>query len=79
MTGILHRACAEHGGDLDLHAATVEVVLRGRAVGHPVEPWKPPLAAGLALLSGLLALAARSRSRRRTGQAGARQGRRTGL
>ncbi len=28
--GIFHRSCPEHGGDLDIHASTVEIIAPGR-------------------------------------------------
>jgi hypothetical protein len=34
--GVFHRACAEHGGDLDVHATALEVVRNGYSVHHPV-------------------------------------------
>ncbi|MEA4966252.1 MAG: hypothetical protein VB055_10565 [Oscillospiraceae bacterium] len=32
LTGTFHRACAEHGGDLDLHADAITVVEKGHTV-----------------------------------------------
>jgi hypothetical protein len=32
ITGVFHRACAEHGGDLDIHANSVEIVQAGHTV-----------------------------------------------
>jgi len=29
VTGVLHRACPQHGGDLDLHATRLEVLTTG--------------------------------------------------
>lgn len=37
VRGIFHRACPEHGGDLDLHAAVVEVLAPGRDTPRPVD------------------------------------------
>jgi len=36
VTGVFHRACQEHGGDMDIHATSVEVVGRGYVLEHPV-------------------------------------------
>ncbi|MCE5256029.1 MAG: hypothetical protein LLF89_04195 [Spirochaetaceae bacterium] len=36
IRGTMHRACAEHGGDLDIHADLVKVLSQGKAVTHPV-------------------------------------------
>lgn len=35
VQGVFHRACAEHGGDLDLHADTVTVIAVGGLVNLP--------------------------------------------
>lgn len=36
ITGIFHRSCPEHGGDMDIHAVSVEVLKEGRPVAHPI-------------------------------------------
>jgi hypothetical protein len=36
IRGVYHRACPEHGGDLDIHAASVEVLAPGRDRPRPV-------------------------------------------
>jgi hypothetical protein len=36
IRGTFHRACPEHGGDMDIHAAAIDVVKGGEAVQHPV-------------------------------------------
>lgn len=40
ITGIFYRACAEHGGDLDIHADKIELVEKGHYISHEVEPFK---------------------------------------
>lgn len=42
--GTLHRACAEHGGDLDIHVATFEVFDEGETLERPLHPRKLGLA-----------------------------------
>ena len=54
VTGVFHRACREHGGDLDIHADTVELVSAGYAVTHAVQPWRIIAAAVLAVSAVLL-------------------------
>jgi hypothetical protein len=34
ITGVLHRACFEHGGDLDMHASYFKMVRPGRQINH---------------------------------------------
>lgn len=55
VVGVFHRACPEHGGDLDIHATSLEVIERGAAIPHPASPAEIALAAVL-LAAGLLAL-----------------------
>ena len=40
VTGVYHRACREHGGDLDIHAETLTLVQKGHAVTQPVIGWQ---------------------------------------
>jgi len=54
VRGIFHRACPDHGGDMDIHATSVTVVQQGHATPHPVDtlklvlvPFSMALAAGL--------------------------------
>jgi len=37
VTGVFHSACPEHGGDMDIHAASLTVVERGHEVGHAID------------------------------------------
>ncbi len=50
VTGVLNNACDIHGGDLDVHAATVEVITPGVPREHQVQYWK--LVIGVAGLIG---------------------------
>lgn len=36
VAGIFHRACPEHGGDLDLHVTAFSIVQGGDRVSHPI-------------------------------------------
>ncbi|MDD5669486.1 MAG: DNA-binding protein [Candidatus Omnitrophica bacterium] len=40
IKGIFHRACAEHGGDLDIHAQSVSVHKRGKPIPEILDPVK---------------------------------------
>ena len=51
VRGIFHRACPDHGGDLDIHAQSVTVIQQGYPVSHPVLWWKAALAVALTVLA----------------------------
>jgi hypothetical protein len=40
VEGVFHRACGEHGGDLDIHAASVVIVKAGSEAKAIVPVWK---------------------------------------
>ncbi len=62
VRGVFNAACAQHGGDMDIHADVLRVVARGRRAIDPVQGWKIILAVGLALLALALWLAERRAS-----------------
>lgn len=35
ISGVFHRTCPEHGGDLDIHASEIKIVTRGSLVIRP--------------------------------------------
>jgi PDZ domain-containing secreted protein len=62
VEGVFHAACAEHGGDMDIHADVLTVQRPGRDIAHPLEAWKllcllvlVPLAGGMWWLHELVA------------------------
>lgn len=61
ITGSFHRACPEHGGDMDIHATKVELVSEGSARSHPVDRLDLLLALPLAAVAGFLLAAWRRR------------------
>lgn len=65
VTGVFHAACPQHGGDLDLHAASLHIVRAGYATAHPLTPSRTIAAAILAVLT-LALLVVRSLVRRRS-------------
>ena len=56
ISGVFHRACAEHGGDLDIHADTVTILETGASVAMPVSRVVVALAALLPLPAAALLL-----------------------
>lgn len=36
VTGVFHRACREHGGDMDIHAREVRLIANGYSLEHPI-------------------------------------------
>lgn len=54
VRGTFNAACAEHGGDMDIHATTLEVLEAGHVVVDPVHPSKVAWAIVLSLLAALL-------------------------
>ena len=57
VEGVFHRACAEHGGDLDIHAASVTVIAAGMRLNMTPSRLTVVLAAALPLpAAGLLFL-----------------------
>ncbi len=44
ITGIFHRACLEHGGDLDIHVQTLRKISGGNIINHKLDFLKVKLA-----------------------------------
>jgi hypothetical protein len=40
VTGVFNRACKEHGGDMDIHCDSIEVVSNGYERTHDILRWK---------------------------------------
>lgn len=56
IEGVFYRACAEHGGDLDIHADSLQVIAVGAAVQMPVSRLLMILAIALPLPAAVLLL-----------------------
>jgi hypothetical protein len=54
VEGVFHRACAEHGGDLDIHADTVKTLTSGSVLQMPLSRLVTTLAIVLPLPAALL-------------------------
>jgi hypothetical protein len=57
VAGVFHAACPQHGGDLDIHAATLRIICPGYPTAHPIQPSRMVAAAILAVLTLALLLA----------------------
>ena len=67
VEGVFHRACIEHGGDLDIHAETLTVLSVGTSVEMPVSRLMTILAIALPLpAAGLLFLVWKRRAAQQT-------------
>jgi hypothetical protein len=64
VVGVFHRACIEHGGDLDIHAASVEIAGRGAPIPRPTNPAEIVLASVLAVAGALAFLLWRRREKK---------------
>lgn len=40
VKGVFHRACDEHGGDMDIHCNSIELVTKGYKRTHEINKWK---------------------------------------
>jgi len=54
VQGTFNAACAQHGGDMDIHTTSVAVVRAGHAASDPVRPAKVVWAIALGLFAALL-------------------------
>lgn len=60
VSGVFNAACAEHGGDMDIHATSLEILTSGRDAKDPVKTDKVVWAVVLALIAGGLYVLNRS-------------------
>ena len=63
VSGVFHRACPEHGGDLDIHALALEKTGAGGRRERPFPRKKALAAAGISSLAAVLYLLNRFRRR----------------
>ena len=54
VEGVFHRACPEHGGDLDIHASSVTVLSTGTRVAMPLSRLVTTLAIALPIPAAVL-------------------------
>jgi len=63
VRGVFHRSCPQHGGDLDIHAAALEVVARGELKQETLHAGRMALAAGLLLAAAAVFLSWRAKQK----------------
>jgi len=51
VSGVFHKACPQHGGDLDIHASSLEISEEGYLIQHTVDERKKQTAVALGLLA----------------------------
>ena len=54
VSGVFHAACKEHGGDMDIHATSLQRVSDGLPIKHPVLAWKVLVACAMVLLAAAM-------------------------
>lgn len=54
VKGIFHRACPNHGGELDIHATSLEIIKPGNLVKHPINLVRVRIALLLSLIALLI-------------------------
>ena len=65
ITGIFNRACAEHGGDFDIHASDIEIIEKGHTVTYLSSNMKEAVAYILCAVSIILVLRVFIRKRKK--------------
>lgn len=63
VTGVFHRACSVHAGELDVHAESFEILRRGGPVHHAVPRSRIVVACMLLVAAAVLAYVARTKGR----------------
>lgn len=61
VTGVFNRACSEHGGEMDIHADSVSLILKGHFIKEKVSTEKMKLALELFLIIILIIVIYRKR------------------
>lgn len=56
VSGVFHRACSEHGGDMDIHGTAVEIVEQGHLVKEEIETRKIVVMSVLTLITLCIAV-----------------------
>jgi len=40
VVGVFERSCIEHGGEMDIHATSIQIIKAGYPIEHPISSWK---------------------------------------
>jgi hypothetical protein len=54
VRGVFHRACPDHGGDMDIHASSIEAIEKGHGTPHPVDRLELILTLAFILIASVL-------------------------
>ena len=54
ITGVFHRACSEHGGDVDIHCTDIEIVETGYSIKEQISAYKIVITATLILITSII-------------------------
>ena len=54
VTGVFNATCREHGGDMDIHASSVEIIRTGHLVSHTMDIHRIKIAIGLFVVASIL-------------------------
>ena len=57
VTGVFHRACTEHGGDVDIHCSKIEIVETGHPMNDLISSHKIIITLSLVLAAGIVTAA----------------------
>ena len=60
VSGVFHRSCLEHGGDLDIHAFEIKIMAPGSEIEQPVSKIKVYLGVSLFLFAAVFYAAKRT-------------------
>lgn len=63
VIGVFHQACHQHGGDLDIHAKSLEIIEQGYRISHPLDRARVLGAGILGLFAAILFFVNRFRMR----------------
>jgi len=54
ITGVFYKACSEHGGDVDIHCANIEIVETGYSIKEQLSPKKVIITLLLVLITTII-------------------------